>query len=136
MMKNLIKTAIFLFSAAFFALSSLNFAYAGAAAGEQGNYGLDETVKVGNNESAFLSPKGNTPSQLAGRIIGVVLSFVGVIFFVLIVISGVRWMTSQGNDSVIDSAKQTIISATLGLIVTLSAYAITSFIGQQLTNTK
>jgi hypothetical protein len=139
MIKNFIKTAFLTLSAAFFVFSSLGGivnAQTTEAPAVPGNFGLEETVNNNPvNKDAFLKPENNTPAQLAGRIIGVILSFVGVIFFALIVYSGVKWMTSQGNDSVIDSAKQTIVSATIGLIVTLSAYALTSFIGQQLTNT-
>lgn len=141
MTKNYIKTAILIFSAAF-----LVFAYTSASAEEATNastknYGLDETVNVKSSggftaKQALLSPEENKPELLVGRIIGTVLSFVGVIFFLLIFYSGLRWMMAQGNESVIDSAKQTIIAAASGLVIVLAAYAITAFIGGQLTNTQ
>jgi hypothetical protein len=45
-------------------------------------------------------------------------------------------MMAQGDEGTIDKAKQTIIAATTGLIIVLAAYAITAFIGGQLTGTK
>jgi cbb3-type cytochrome oxidase subunit 3 len=141
MPKKHIKTIVCLFSAVFFVFSSIA-AFAETPT-SQGDYGLSETVGVETKaadgssykaEQALLSPTTNTPQALVGRIIGTVLSFVGVIFFVLIFYSGLRWMMAQGNESTIDSAKQTIIAAIFGLVIVLAAYAITSFIGTQLTN--
>ena len=133
MLKKHIKTAILLFSLAFFIFSSAS-ALAETPA-DKSNYGLEETVeKNPTNKAAFLTPADNTPEKLAGRIVGVVLSFVGVIFFLLIFYSGLRWMMAQGDEGTIDKAKQTIIAATTGLVIVLAAYAITAFIGGQLTN--
>ena len=131
MLKKHIKTAILLFSSAFFIFSS---ASALAQTPVDTNYGLETTVKEGVLKDALLKPETNTPEALAGRIVGVVLSFVGVIFFLLIFYSGLRWMMAQGDEGAIDKAKQTIIAATIGLVIVLAAYAITAFIGGQLTN--
>ena len=134
MLKKHIKTAILLFSLAFFIFSSAS-AFAQNTDAIQSNYGLNETVeKNPTNKAALLTPDTNTPQALAGRIVGVVLSFVGVIFFLLIFYSGLRWMMAQGDEGTIDKAKQTIIAATTGLVIVLAAYAITAFIGGQLTN--
>jgi len=129
-MKKHIKTAVLLFSAAF-----LFFSYSAVLAQDSKNFGLDATVGVGENQKALIPPSKNAPSDIAGRVVGTILSFVGVIFFVLIFYSGLRWMLAQGDEGVIDKAKQTIIAAVFGLIIILAAYAITAFIGGQLTKT-
>jgi cbb3-type cytochrome oxidase subunit 3 len=139
MIKTHIKTAIFIFSAAFLAFTCLSVSAADDPTA--GNYGLDQTVNVKSEagftaKQALLDPSQNKPDALVGRVIGTILSFVGVIFFVLIFYSGLKWMLAQGNESVIDSAKQTIIAATFGLIIVLAAYAITAFIGGQFTGTQ
>jgi len=41
-------------------------------------------------------------------------------------------MFAQGNEAQVEKAKQTLIAAVIGLIIVLSAYAITAFIGQVL----
>lgn len=66
-----------------------------------------------------------------GDIIGMVLSFVGVIFLIIIIYSGIMWMTAMGNDQRVEKAKTMVINATIGLIIVFSAYAITNFIGSQ-----
>jgi len=65
----------------------------------------------------------------AGVIIGVVLSFVGVLFLALMIYSGITWMTAQGNEQQVTKAKGLLINAVIGIIIVFAAYAITSFIG-------
>ena len=98
--------------------------------GSTGNYGLTETRNVGTISSALIN---NTPQQVVGTVIGAILSLLGVIFFLLIFYGGILWMMAQGNESEVEKAKQIIIAAVIGLIIVLSAYAITTFIGQRLT---
>jgi len=45
-------------------------------------------------------------------------------------------MLAQGNEAEVEKAKATLIAAIIGLIIVLAAYAITAFIGGQITNTK
>ena len=67
-----------------------------------------------------------------GQIISILLSFVGVLFFILMIYAGILWMTAQGNEQQVSKAKNLLINATIGLIITLAAYAITSFIGTEI----
>jgi cbb3-type cytochrome oxidase subunit 3 len=68
-----------------------------------------------------------------GTIIGAVLAFVGLLFFLLMIYGGLLWMLARGNEQQVEKAKNLIISAVIGLIIILSAYAITAFIGGALT---
>jgi hypothetical protein len=54
---------------------------------------------------------------------------------ILIIYAGFLWMTSGGNEKHTEQAKNILTSAIIGLIIVLSAYAITAFIGRQLTET-
>lgn len=104
------------------------------------NYGLDATVSDPALSSAFnVSGVGNDPgrflSSRVGILIGAILSFIGVIFMALIILGGFQWMIARGNDQQVEKAKNLIIQSIIGLIIILSAYAITAFIGRQLTNT-
>ena len=67
----------------------------------------------------------------AGEIIGLVLSFIGILFLALMIYAGIGWMTAAGNDQKITKSKDLLINATIGLILVFSAYAITVFIGKQ-----
>ncbi len=78
--------------------------------------------QTGANYNNFIQTK-------AGQIIGIVLSFVGIIFLVLMIYAGVTWMTAEGNEQNVTKAKSLLINATIGIIIVFAAYAITSFIG-------
>jgi hypothetical protein len=104
------------------------------------NYGLDETVTAGNlqapfNTAAIGAQPGQFLSTKIGQIVGAVLSFVGVFLLILIIYAGFLWMTAAGNEKKTEQAKSILVSAVIGVVIILSAYAITAFIGRQLTET-
>lgn len=68
-------------------------------------------------------------SAQVGNIVGAILSFVGVIFLLLMIYGGLMWMTARGNEEQVQKARSTIVAAIIGLVVVMAAYAITSFIG-------
>lgn len=70
---------------------------------------------------------------IIGRIINIVLGLVGVILLVLLLYAGYLWMTSGGDATKVDQAKRIIRNAIIGLIIVVSAFAITRFILEQLT---
>jgi len=59
-----------------------------------------------------------------GRLIQVLLGFVGIVFMILIIMGGVQWMTSGGNEQKITDAKKRIINATTGLVLIVISYSI------------
>jgi TRAP-type C4-dicarboxylate transport system permease small subunit len=60
-----------------------------------------------------------------------VLGFLVLVAVIIILIGGFKWMTASGNDEKVASARQTIISGVIGLIIVLAAYAIASFVINQ-----
>lgn len=100
---------------------------------ETDKYGLDATAgmvdaykdQVGANSDNFLATR-------VGSLIGLVLSFIGVLFLVLMIFAGLSWMTAQGNSEKVTKAKDLMINAIIGLIIVLAAYAITAFVGDKL----
>ena len=69
-----------------------------------------------------------TLSESVGRIIKVALSLVGTIFLALTIYAGILWMTAAGNESKTDSAKNILTAAVIGLVIVISAYAITRLV--------
>lgn len=63
-----------------------------------------------------------------GRIINVALSLLGVVFLILMVYAGAIWMTAGGEGKKVDKAKGILINAVVGLLITMSAYAISVFV--------
>jgi len=83
-------------------------------------------VKTGETEKFTKFP------EYIGLIIQAFLGLLGVIFVVLIIYGGYIWMTARGNEQRVEKAKETLKAAIIGLVIVLSAYAITYFIGSQL----
>lgn len=81
--------------------------------------------QINNYNSNFLQTK-------AGQIIGTILSFVGVLFLILMIYAGILWMTAQGNENQVNKAKGLLVNGIIGLIIVFAAYAITSFIGGEI----
>jgi membrane-anchored protein YejM (alkaline phosphatase superfamily) len=94
-----------------------------------GNYGLNDTA------NAARLTVTETPTEIAGRIIGAALSLVGVLFFILMLYAGIEWMVARGNTEQSQRALRTIIAAIIGLVIILASYAITSFIFESVSNT-
>lgn len=65
---------------------------------------------------------------IVGRAISAILTMVGLIFMVLMVYAGIRWMLARGKEEEIEKAKSTIVAALIGIVITVSAYAITFFV--------
>lgn len=95
------------------------------------DYGLGETVGAIDNNGKALTEQGS-PEIIAGKIMGTILTWTGVIFLILIFVGGLTWMTAQGNEQQVQKAKDMIVAALLGLIIIMSAYAITAYVGQNL----
>ena len=67
-------------------------------------------------------------SETVGGYIKVILGMIGVVFFVLTFYAGFLWMTASGDDSKIEKAKGIFSASTIGLIIIISAYGITTLI--------
>lgn len=70
----------------------------------------------------------NDPRLIVARIINVALGLLGTIAVGLIVYAGFLWMTAAGNDDQITKARGIITAAIIGLLIILSAYAISNYV--------
>jgi len=80
------------------------------------------------NQAGYDTAGAPSVEALIGNIILILLSFVGVIFLVLVIYAAIIWMTAQGNEEKAKKALQILTDSIIGLIITLSAYAITSLL--------
>jgi hypothetical protein len=69
---------------------------------------------------------------LAVTIIKTALTFLGLIFLVLLLWAGFKWMTAGGNETKIKESVKQIQNAAIGLIIILAAYGITVYIVKML----
>ncbi len=90
--------------------------------------GLETTAKT-----AGINRGVTDPTTATANLISQVLSYVGILFLILMIYGGFMWMTAAGNEERVKTALKVVASAVIGLIIVLSAYAITRFVGGQFT---
>ena len=73
----------------------------------------------------------NTVEGTVGTVIKGALGLVGTIFFVLTIYAGILWMTAAGNEEHVTKATDIIKASIIGLFITMSAYAITTFVASK-----
>ena len=99
---------------------------------QRNNQVLDSITDIGKKVYGTDTP---TPlREVIANIVQVFLGLIGIIFLLLIIWSGFRWMTSGGNEKTIESAKSTLVNSTIGLIIVLAGYSIAAFIAGALGN--
>ena len=71
--------------------------------------------------------------DVAKRVINVILYIVGILAVVMIIIGGVQYTTSAGDQAAVTKAKNTIMYGLIGLAVAVLAYAIVNFVITKIT---
>lgn len=87
---------------------------------------------IGNLEATGQSGFGVSQPKsigvMAGSIINTFLGVLGILAVVLIIYAGYLWMTARGNEQQVEKAKDILTQAIIGLVIILTAYAITKFV--------
>ena len=68
--------------------------------------------------------------NMVGKILQTVFGIVGVVAVIVMIVGGIMYTTSQGDSTKLANAKNTILYAAIGLIISLLSFAIVSFIIQ------
>ncbi len=93
-------------------------------------YAYQETLRGGINSAKT----DEQPSELIGengifkKITNVMLFAVGVLSVIMLIVGGMHYVISGGKKESVTTAKNTILYAIVGLIISLMAYAIINFI--------
>jgi hypothetical protein len=74
------------------------------------------------------SADGRTVTGTLQQITDVLIFLIGAIAVIMIIIGGLRYVTSAGDQAALTGAKNTILYSIVGLIVAFMAYAIVRFI--------
>lgn len=131
----------------FLTFATLSFALVPALAASSVAVVSADTVDIGNNLCAGTNldatgadtsgcndtTTGNLNGLLA-RVINIFSLIVGVIAVVMIIVGGLRYITSGGDSNKVGAAKTTIIYALVGLVVVALAQLIVHFVLTQTNN--
>jgi hypothetical protein len=69
---------------------------------------------------------------LIGNLINLALSFLGIVLLLIVIYAGFLWMTAGGEEDQVKKAKALITNAVIGLVLLLSALAISTFVFSEL----
>ena len=93
----------------------------------------DFTGTLDNTGTAvYGSPDNADFFETLGLFLNIILSVLGVALLVLFIYAGFLWMTAAGNDTRVAKAKSILVNAVVGMLILVSAYAISSFVVDQL----
>lgn len=99
------------------------------------------TVSLSNNVSAQVSDGigAATTSEMEGRkidgdsglvksVVNILLWVIGILSIIMIIFSGIRYVTSSGDASKTKAAQNTLIYSVVGLVVAIMAWAIVDLV--------
>lgn len=81
-----------------------------------------ELVTVGSSDDP-----GAATRSLVGRAIKILLGIIGTIALIMFLYSGIMWMTSGGNETIIKKAEESMIWSAIGLFAIFISYALISY---------
>lgn len=72
--------------------------------------------------------KVNADAAAVGNVLNVVFTLVGGLAVLFLLVGAVRYVTSQGDQAALTQAKNTILYAVIGIVVSLSGFAIVQLV--------
>lgn len=82
----------------------------------------------GNSSSTVCKGRQDSLVVFWQRIINTLLFLVGTVAVIMIIIGGIRYTVSNGDQAAITGAKNTILYAVVGLVVAIMSFAIVNFV--------
>jgi hypothetical protein len=111
----------------FLAFSIVNFSIVRLAFAQDFGPGAGQ-MQAFNETSGFAPANKDSLGNIVSVVIQAFLGLLGIIFLILMITAGFKWMTAAGNEEKIQESKETIFRAIIGLIIVVGAYAITYFV--------
>ncbi len=108
------------------------FIRAAIAADPAFSLGSSGTIVDNAGASAGLANTWDLPT-LIGRFISIALGILGLVFVIYVVYAGFLYLTAQGEETNVKKAKKMLSQAVIGLVLIVSAYAITNLVTDALT---
>ncbi len=91
--------------------------------------GENAPLKEVADTAGYATENGSEQLDLmVAKIVRAVLGFLGVIFLALIIYGGFVWMLARGNEQEYERAKKILSYAVVGIIIVVSAYAISYYV--------
>lgn len=89
----------------------------------------DLSNKIRTNTNAATTPFSSKDlTTVIGIVINSILGILGVIFLILIIYAGFRWLMAKGVDTDITKARNLIENSIIGLIIVVGCFVIVKFV--------
>jgi len=99
-------------------------------------YADDAVINIGKPENVQITDVGT----LISAVVGTLLVISALLAFIFLIMGGIQWITSGGDKAGMESARNKITHAIVGLIIVGAAWAIMTlvgnFLGISITNLK
>lgn len=83
---------------------------------------------IGGGDACTDPDAGNQLGNFIKQIINILLFIIGAVAVIMIIVGGLRYVTSGGDASSTKAARDTILYAVVGLVVAVMAFAIVNFV--------
>ena len=125
-----ILTSILSIIVIFVILGGISFAQDSTTPPEQttNSNSVEGRLEAIRTESGYQTADSYTLIDMIASIINTILIFLGLVFLLLIIISGFQWMMAGGNEDTIKKAKERIKNAVIGLAVITLSFSISYFV--------
>ena len=84
-------------------------------------------IQPGTN-SNFTNLTNLTPSGIVSGAIGLLMLAVALIFFFVLIMGGIKWVTSEGDEKKVGAARAQITNGLIGLAIVFASWAIMKLI--------
>ncbi len=124
MRTNILKIKIFssiFFSTSLFMVLFYRILYSFKVFAHTGSLHGSNSCNLQGTSCTITSPFGSSITNIVPTLFNIFYFIVGFVFFVLIIISGIRIMTANGDRSRLEKAKTMLLYAVIGFVVILSA---------------
>jgi len=88
----------------------------------------DQARDFNTKNNLGLPDKGDDPIPMIAQVITYLLSFLGVVFLLMVIYAGVIWMTAMGESKRVEKAKNIIKTGVVGIVVIVLSLAIVQFV--------
>jgi len=91
---------------------------------------VEEACKI-DPSSTICNSGGDSAGDIIRTVVNTLLFLLGIAAVIVIIISGLIYVTSGGDSNNVQKAKNMLLYAVIGLVVAISAYAIVIFVDGQ-----
>ncbi len=88
-----------------------------------------DSIAINPKTADFQPLTGLTISGIISGLISLILIVVTLVFFFMLILGGLKWMTANGDEKAVGSARSQITNALIGLAIVFVTWAIIRLVG-------